>query len=845
MTTLEQKVLKHIEGYCKINAIEIDAETILADLHEFLERVNAPDDLSAFFQLIVLITRVNNVSTEVANFIQKMLCLAPYIYNAFHAHQMVVNDLSINKEFYRNTYRKGWCHERPFYVLLICSWKYKVDYHSCALLAAFIKQYFDTLDSLTDPEFATKTTSREEEACSNFRLMMELGDKTFDASRVHILNSHLDSPESIAANLDSIFAGKYSKLNIYPTSHVRVLRHFFRNSWCPAISRTRGHGDKDRGPKRYGDPVTDPIVGTDDGLSAILPQDNMIPDSEGLDEDDFYPSQSFVMANADMSEKRDRTALLDVAINFNPMVKHRTEIDVTSRVRRSHNIGMQNTQLLMPAELYLLAKKLLVYGRSGSTRETAIILWTMLILSKSVSEVKNLCVFRDLSSKKQGLYIDPSGNGWWCFPLSHSTGPRLNQIGLRKTVEDVFTACPNFLVKLITIHMGARLVGNLIEDVDVEKIESKLAQKLAKISDNSGGGRLSLKRLTNFVCNYINSTNVIDPIYIDFSYAVNMYTTRVARSYSSVRDQKRCEQLLHFWNDVEKGISVYSGNPLTVSLFELRYWQQDEQYLGSTFTPTQATIQQLIIHLSLQTKALFPTPQHRLEDILAYHNAFVAYTAWMLLFGTGYRAAWNPLPTLALFLPSFNLMGISDKDDSDFTHSRIVAIPSVLTAQLVEYRRHLGCLRGLLRLLMPQLCSELDNIIDVDRQVLSYDNLQASAWYTKIRNSRSQHGPFFFFQKQKSGIVTRSLSPSQLISVLKEKNSIPANAGRHWLKSSLLDQGVDPELINFQMGHWQAGEVPIGNYSALSHIEAINELVPILDKLFREVGWKPLKSVLS
>lgn len=47
------------------------------------------------------------------------------------------------------------------------------------------------------------------------------------------------------------------------------------------------------------------------------------------------------------------------------------------------------------------------------------------------------------------------------------------------------------------------------------------------------------------------------------------------------------------------------------------------------------------------------------------------------------------------------------------------------------------------------------------------------------------------------------------------------------------------------MGHWQAGEVPIGNYSALSHIEAINELVPILDKLFREVGWQPLKSVLS
>jgi hypothetical protein len=169
MTALKQKVLKHIMGYCKRENINIDAEDILADLNEFLERVDAPDDLSAFYELIALITRVNNVSTEVANFIQQILRLAPYIYKAFNAYQMTVDDPSLKKEFYRNTYRKGWCHERPFYVLLISYSKYKSDYKSWALLAAFIKQYFATLDSLTDPELATKMTSREEEACSNFR----------------------------------------------------------------------------------------------------------------------------------------------------------------------------------------------------------------------------------------------------------------------------------------------------------------------------------------------------------------------------------------------------------------------------------------------------------------------------------------------------------------------------------------------------------------------------------------------------------------------------------------------------------------------------------------------------
>ncbi|MCT8986563.1 hypothetical protein [Shewanella phaeophyticola] len=65
------------------------------------------------------------------------------------------------------------------------------------------------------------------------------------------------------------------------------------------------------------------------------------------------------------------------------------------------------------------------------------------------------------------------------------------------------------------------------------------------------------------------------------------------------------------------------------------------------------------------------------------------------------------------------------------------------------------------------------------------------------------------------------------------------------MKSHLLEKNICPELINFQMGHWQAGEVPLGHYSALSHVEAINEIVPVLDELFEEVGWKLLKSVIS
>ncbi|MGI2014886.1 hypothetical protein [Shewanella oncorhynchi] len=139
----------------------------------------------------------------------------------------------------------------------------------------------------------------------------------------------------------------------------------------------------------------------------------------------------------------------------------------------------------------------------------------------------------------------------------------------------------------------------------------------------------------------------------------------------------------------------------------------------------------------------------------------------------------------------------------------------------------------------------IDNIVDVDKSVLSFNHIQAIHWYKTVRNSRKELGPFFLFHQQGSNFVAKNLSPSELANHSGDEITMPSNAGRHWLKSQLLEKNIASELINFQMGHWQAGEVPLGHYSALSHIGVINDIVPVLDELFKEVGWLKLKSVLS
>ena len=841
MMDLKEYVYSHICRYSDQKNLHIAPEEISQDLDDFIERVNVPEPLGGFQHLINLIHAVSNISYTISESILADLHLPKYIYNALHEHSIGFEHQTLATEYYRKSYHKGWCSEYPFYVLLLKSHLYKLNTKSCELLSAFIKQYYVTIDTLRDPELATGTKTREEEACSNFRLLMASNKNNLDIIFERFQNIDLERPEVIAQKIED-YLGRIDTTSNY-TNYLRGLCHFFRNDWKPVRSVSRNTKGA-RGITRYKNPVALPIVGAQDDIYTLLPPALLCPSSEGIDEDDLLPSQSFVVNNHDLTTKRDKTELLDTKISFDRQVKKGIEIDVTRDVIRAHNMGYQNTQLLMPSTMSLLVNKLVKYGQQPDNREIAIVAWIMLLLSKSISEIMGLVVFRDLSKKSHGLYIDENGQGWWHFQIIPSAKSRLEQSGLRVILEDTMTSCPSFLVKIITENMGCQLEGPIIKSSDIRQLTDKLTKKLKRLSDINSSGGLGLKRLINFVSYYINSTEIIDPIYIDFSYAVNMYTTRVNRSYSNLRDHHRCKQLDKFWQAVENDVIRFSGAGFPVKLFELRYFAEDH-FIGSSFTPKQDTIIKLVNVLSARVLNSTPSFQHRMENIIAYHNAFTAYTAWMLLFGTGYRAAWNPLPTLALFLPSLNLMGISDKDNSDFSHSRMVAVPTVLKTQLIEFKRHLGCLRGLLRILMPKLCSYLDKIVDVDQHTLGFNHSEATLWYKTIRNSRNQHGPFFFLHFQRSAVVSKSLSPSELVGFCKSEICLPSNAGRHWLRSCLLDKDISTELINFQMGHWQAGEVPLGHYSALSHVDAVNELVPVLDGLFKEVGWQPIKSVLS
>ncbi|WP_351119805.1 hypothetical protein, partial [Psychrobacter sp. SMN/5/1215-MNA-CIBAN-0208] len=80
---------------------------------------------------------------------------------------------------------------------------------------------------------------------------------------------------------------------------------------------------------------------------------------------------------------------------------------------------------------------------------------------------------------------------------------------------------------------------------------------------------------------------------------------------------------------------------------------------------------------------------------------------------------------------------------------------------ITAYQEHLSCLRGLIRVLKPKLCQSIDDFLNAASKSLNLDYKESCQWFKLIRNSRINHGPLFIFQRQRAGIVTKGISPTE------------------------------------------------------------------------------------
>ncbi|CAI3798258.1 hypothetical protein [Rheinheimera sp. MM224] len=189
-------------------------------------------------------------------------------------------------------------------------------------------------------------------------------------------------------------------------------------------------------------------------------------------------------------------------------------------------------------------------------------------------------------------------------------------------------------------------------------------------------------------------------------------------------------------------------------------------------------------------------------------------------------------------------MVISDKDDDDFTNTRIVAVAPLLEQQLLNYQHHIVHLRHHLAVLQPELSEHVRLALNKLTTALVNSLTQNHSLITQMKNNDRLPGPLFYLSHKYRKLQFHAITPKWLQAQL-ENFAYPINFGRHVLRSHLLKQCVPPELSNFQMGHWSTGEAALGEYSSFEISEAIALLTPVIDTMLQEQGWRALPTLLN
>lgn len=183
-----------------------------------------------------------------------------------------------------------------------------------------------------------------------------------------------------------------------------------------------------------------------------------------------------------------------------------------------------------------------------------------------------------------------------------------------------------------------------------------------------------------------------------------------------------------------------------------------------------------------------------LDELVEFHNRFVAYVVVQLLAATGARPVKDPFESPLDFCFRWHFVYAEDKAHVGALNGRLVPIPVELAEYIdTTYRAHLASIGRCLMHVNPALAEEIEKL---------------------VTNAHSHRIPFFFLLRQdKSGLNWESVSESSINDLKLFDWPLPLNFLRHRLANRLRELGVDAEIIDGLLGHGESGAETYGDES--------------------------------
>jgi len=177
------------------------------------------------------------------------------------------------------------------------------------------------------------------------------------------------------------------------------------------------------------------------------------------------------------------------------------------------------------------------------------------------------------------------------------------------------------------------------------------------------------------------------------------------------------------------------------------------------------------------------------HGLIHYHNTLAQYVVMGLYAATGGRSLKDPFESARYFSSSLDCVFINDKSDEGLHNGRIVPIPSTAGKLVERYFQHLKALADVIG----------DHRDDLSRQI-----------YLLVERKNANLPLFFLLDDH---LQWHSVADAGMLECETFNWALPGNLFRHRYSQQLMQEGVDPEVVDGWMGHAERGVASYSDYS--------------------------------
>jgi site-specific recombinase XerD len=240
--------------------------------------------------------------------------------------------------------------------------------------------------------------------------------------------------------------------------------------------------------------------------------------------------------------------------------------------------------------------------------------------------------------------------------------------------------------------------------------------------------------------------------------------------------------------------------------------EEESIALGSMLYPDEEQLRETI---SKATKIL--NRRQKEQDLVAFHNSYVAYLTVALLAATGARPIRDPFESIAHFDFREHLVYVNDKESGPIRSGRLIPIPESLSRHIfTTYLKHLEFLSVVLNEANPAMASDLHGM---------------------AQGRPCKSTPFLFLLSRDSP-SWESVSESGIEKLRLFAWPLPLNLFRHRLYDKLVDYGADHEVSESVLGHAESGALTHGDHSFRCWLEDMAGIRPHLETAFDSLGFE-------